>query len=225
MAFSNSKSTEVSRSTFNDIGRDQIIIQFNISLFGPRQPPPGRVHHEESKALAWPGPSPVTLSPSAPVSPSTFPESISVLDITADLIVQIVDLLIMPRQPTDNHSDLRLEMKTLHQSIILTRRAIQEYENRPLGQSLIHAVTLEVDRCRVILQDVFDTVNGTWHGLNPTSIRNFWRPVWWGRWDGDEMALLRDQLSDSRKTLHGFLMALNSYVVFGCSHGVLTETS
>jgi hypothetical protein len=230
MAFSNAKYTDISRSTFNDVGRDQIItqvFQINISLFGSRQSPPGHVHHKGSKALAGPSLAPVTLSPNAPASPSHLPESISeVVDITASLIVQILNLLITPGQSmTNNQRDLRLELKTLHQSIMLTRHAIQEYENRHLGQSLIHAVTPEVDRCRVVLQELFDRVNGTWKGLDSTCIRDFWRQVWWGRWDGDEMALLKDQLSGSRKLLLGFLRALNSYVVFGCSHNAPTEIS
>ena len=226
MAFRNAKYTDISRSTFNDVGRDQIntvtqIFQINISLFGSRQSPPGCVHHKGSKALAGPSLAPVTLSPNALASPSHLPESI---DITAGLIVQILNLLITPgKSMTSNQRDLRLELKTLHQSIMLTRRAIQEYENRDLGQSLIHAVTPEVGRCRVVLQELFDRVNGTWKGLDSTCIRDFWLQVWWGRWDGDEMALLKDQLSDSRKLLLGFLRALNSYVVFGCSHDAPTE--
>ena len=102
MAFSNAKDTDISQSTFNDVGRDQIItqvFQINIFLFGSRQSPPGRVHHDGSKSLAGSSLAPVTLSPSAPASPSHLPESISeVLDITAGLIVRILDLLIMPGQ-------------------------------------------------------------------------------------------------------------------------------
>ena len=102
MAFSNAKDTDISRSTFNGVGRDQIItqvFQINIFLFGSRQSPPGRVHHDGSKSLAGSSLAPVTLSPSAPASPSHLPESISeVLDITAGLIVRILDLLIMPGQ-------------------------------------------------------------------------------------------------------------------------------
>ena len=197
MAFSNAKDTDISRSTFNDVGRDQIItqvFQINIFLFGSRQSPPGRVHHDGSKSLAGSSLAPVTLSPSAPASPSHLPESISeVLDITAGLIVRILDLLIIPGQSMAiNQRDIRLEPETLHQSIMLTRCAIQEYENRHLGQSLIHTVTPEVGQCRVVLQELFNKVNGTWKGLHPTCIRNFWRQVWWGRWDGDEMALLKD---------------------------------
>lgn len=225
MAFSNAKYTDVSQSTFNDVGRDQIqitqIFQVNI---GSRQSLHPDCVHKGSKALEWPSLAPVTLSPSAPAPPSHFKSIISVVDITAGLIIQILNLLITPVQSmTSNQKDLRLELKTLHQSIMLTRRAIEEYENRRLGQSLIHAVMPEVDRCRVVLQELFDRVNRTWKGLDPTCIRDLWRQVWWGRWDGDEMALLKDQLSDSRRLLLGFLRALNSYVVFGCSHGAPTE--
>ena len=125
MAFSNSKSTDVSQSTFNDVGRDQNqintvtqIFHINISLFGSRQSPPDRVHHNGSKALAGPSLAPMTLSPNALASPSHLPESV---DITAGLTVQILNLLITPGQSmTSNQRDLRLELKTLHQSIMLT---------------------------------------------------------------------------------------------------------
>ena len=226
MAFSNAKDTDISRSTFNDVGRDQIntqIFQINISLFGSRQSPPCHVHHEGWKALEEPSLASVTLTPSVPASPFRLPEIISVVDITAGLIVRILNLLVTGRSMTSSQRDLRLELKTLHKSIMLTRCAIQEYENRHLGQNLIHAVTPEVDRCRVVLQELFDRINGTWKGLDPTCIRDLWCQVWWGRWDGDEMALLKDQLSASRKLLLGVLRALNSYVVFGCSHDAPTE--
>lgn len=60
---------------------------------------------------------------------------------------------------------------------MLTRNPIQVYGHTPLGQNLANTINLEVERCRVVLQQVLDGVNGTGQGLNPTSISSLWSIV------------------------------------------------
>jgi hypothetical protein len=152
------------------------------------------------------------------------PEGISILHITINLIIKITTLLI-EQQSADEHRDLRLDLKALYEVLALTRTAIQEYENRPLGPSLVNAVTPEVNRCRDVLQELFDRVNGTWKGLNQTSIGELWHSVFRSGWDRNELELLRTKLLKSRESLRGFLTALNSYVIFEVSCVTCTEIS
>ncbi|KIM84354.1 hypothetical protein PILCRDRAFT_87729 [Piloderma croceum F 1598] len=67
----------------------------------------------------------------------------------------------------------------------------------------------EVEQCLLILQELLDQADATWIGLAFTGIGDLWHHVWWGRWDGNEFALLRKKLSDSRQSLERFLMALH----------------
>ena len=96
----------------------------------------------------------------------------------------------------------------------MTGTTIQAYENAYLRHNLLNAVTPKVDQCWEVLEELLDRVNRTWWGFSQTSIEGLWRPVWWSRWYGDELALLRRKLRESRESLRVFLMGLNSYVLF-----------
>ena len=135
-------------------------------------------------------------------------DGISTVDINIGLIVQILRLLVGPEdeQSADRNRHLRLELETLSESLVLTGAAIQEYR-------LINALTPEVDRCRVVLEELLDRVIGTRRGLSWTSIGSLWNSVWRSRWYGDELESLRTKLSESRESFCAFLMALNSYVL------------
>jgi len=221
-----SENVDASRGIFTDIGRDQNfnlnvgqirIGHIHVSLFGSRNInlPLHTLHNgsnnvERTTLVSQPSSRTTTLDA------YSLSEGVAIVDITTGLIVQIVQLLIVPQaQQSDKHRDLRLELKALYDLLVMTGTAIQEYKDRPLGPSLINAVTSQVDRCRIVLKELLDRVSGTWWGLQQTSIGGLWRPVWWSRWDGDELALLRRKLSGSGDSLRGFLRALNSYVLFG----------
>lgn len=70
-------------------------------------------------------------------------EANSIVGIASGLTIKIVELLIGPQaeQSCDKHRHLRLELKALHEVLVLTGTVIQGYENRPLGQSLVKVVT------------------------------------------------------------------------------------
>jgi hypothetical protein len=221
MVLNHSRNIDARGSTINSIGRDQThttinFIQISCSLFGSgqtRQPP---LHFKEGRS-----PLPVSqnaiFSEERLISPLHPPlDAGPIIDKSVGLIVQITRLLHDRRDGSNSQRDLVHELKSLHQTLTLTGLAVQEYEGRPLGQSLANTITLEVGRCRVVLQELFDGINGTWLGLNITSIGSLWRPVWWGRWDGDELTSLKRNLFESRRSLEGFLMALHSCVLLSC---------
>lgn len=216
MAFSHSSNTDARGSTFNCIGRDQThnrttIIQINFSLFGSGQGshlPIGFIDSDPSRPISGANTSPTNRQL---VTINHF-DAFSDVDTAVGLIVQITHLLIDCRDTSNNHRDLAIELKSLHQTLTITGLAIKEYKGRPLGQSLANMIAPEVEQCCTVLREMLGRVNGTWLGLNNTTISSLWRPVWWRRWGGDEMVLLRRQLTHSRKALEGFLIAIHSYV-------------
>jgi hypothetical protein len=214
MAFSRSKYNDVRQSTFNEVGRDHITnhIQLNFSLFGSRQTPT-HVSLNISDDLLRPTSYPEISTPRRPVvTVDRSPDVGLGLESAIGLIIQITDLLIDPRNHSNTHWDLVLELKSLQQTLTLTALAIQEYENRPLGRSVANTITPELARCYNVLQELLSRVKDTWHGLKFTIVGDFWCPIWWSRWDGNEFYPLRIKLSNSRRSIEGFLMALHSYV-------------
>jgi hypothetical protein len=137
---------------------------------------------------------------------------VSTIDSAAGLLVQIIQLLIGHGESTENHRDLRLELTSLCQSLMLAKIALQEYESRPLVQSLANIIHPEAVRCRAVLHDLLNRAKGTLQALDSTIIRGLWRPVWWSLCDGDELASLRVMLTDSRTSLNEVLVTLNSWV-------------
>ena len=159
--------------------------------------------HESSLARQIP----VTYTPS---------NAVFVVGAVVDLIEKITELLMDSRQSSiaGGHRELALELESLQMTLTLTRRAIQMYENKPMGQSLVNTITPEVLGCLFALRELFDRIDGTWLDLSITSIGGLWRRIWTVCWDRDTFPLLRRKLSYSRQSLQGLLMALHWYVLF-----------
>ena len=223
MAFSGSRYTDASGSTFNDVGRDQthnssinnyqsIHVHLSVSGSGPT------LHHlllDISDDVSSPASNSETVSRGRVLSTtyhSSESETVFAVETVVGLIVQIMHLLIDRKHSASDRRDLELELKSLQQTLTLTGLAIQEYSDRPLGQSMANAITPHVEQCRVVLLDLLDRVNGTRQGLFSTNIRDLWRPVWW---DGEDLASLRMKLCRIRTSFGRLLMALNSYA-FTC---------
>ena len=207
MAFSHSNHIDASRSTFSDFGHDQInnnvrVNQtiINISLSGSGH----TLHHLLG---------PTSALPQGVLIPKYHsPAVVSIVDTTVSLVVNIVGLLHV--ESSDKYRRLEGELKSLCQSLILTRSAIQVYEYTSLGQSLANAVYPDVEQCHVVLQEMLDKIIHYRGSLHSTSISGLWRQVWWSGWDGDELASSIMELSACQESLNKFLMALNSYVLF-----------
>ena len=216
MAFKKSRYTDASRSTFNDVGRDQIqnntiinhqTIHVHLSASGSGQT---LQHlHNISNDLPRLTPNFDTLSQGNVLS--TMYQTVSAVETVVGLIIQITHLLMDRRNARNNHRDMELELNSLQETLTLAKLAIQAYGDRPLGRSLANTITPQVERCRVVLLQLLDGVNSTRQGLFFTSIRDLWRPVWRKRWDGDELASLRMKMCRIRMSLGGVLMVLNSY--------------
>jgi hypothetical protein len=139
-------------------------------------------------------------------------------DLAADtavrLVIQITELSVDHKDLSDTYRDLEYELKLLHQTLILTGLAIREYNDRLLGESLANTIKPEMERCCMALLELLDKVNCTRQGLAFTSISDLWRPIFGSRWDGSELSSLKMQLGHIRRSLGGFLMALNSCALF-----------
>lgn len=123
--------------------------------------------------------------------------------ISTDLIAKIVCLLRGGSSLQYQH--LEIELNLLVQSLFLTRDAVLGYKSTPLGSSLAKTVNPAVERCQVVLQEMFNGVEPIWQALEPTSIGSLWARVFWS---GDyELGI---KLSACRKSTDVFLMALNS---------------
>jgi len=207
VAFSHSYHPDISRSTFNDVGRDQTYhiahqtIHINISDSGT-----GQTLHR----LLWPTSGP-WMAQGVLIPKCHSSTVVSVVDIAVGLVVKIIHLLHI--EWSDDYRHLERDLKSLCQSLILTRSAIQVYEYTPLGQSLANTVHPKVERCHMVLLETFNKIIHYRESLNSTRISGFWRQVWWNSWDENERALFRMELSACQDPLNEVLMALNSYVL------------
>jgi hypothetical protein len=211
MALSHSQYVDTRQSTFNNVLGNQTNQTFNITIVSSA---PEWTLSSLDDVVQRPTSSPESVSQRKVHALKYHFEASSAGDIAIGLIVKIMQLLIVHIRSSDNHRDLKLELESLHQSLTLTGLAIQTYQHSPLGKNLAKNITPEVMQCRVALQELLNKVSGTWRGLNSTNISDLWFSVWWSRWEGDELASLRLQLSESRKSLDAILKALNSYVCF-----------
>jgi hypothetical protein len=138
--------------------------------------------------------------------------AVVVVDLAVDLIDQFVELMNDFRDSSISYRDLRLELQSLQITLTLSRLAIQQFDNKPLGQSLANAITPEILRCLVVLQESLHGFNGAWLGFDITSVGGCQRRIWCGGQDRYDLTSLRRKLSGSRQLLQGLLMALHSYV-------------
>lgn len=225
MAFSRSRYADARRSTFNDVGHDQTIVynsgptvhnvHIHFSLFGSAQtphhlPPSPRTSNDDNSNILQPTSESRTSSQRRLVTTHHFSETAFVVETAVGLIVEIATVLIDRRDVSNNNWDFELELKSLRQTLSLTGLAVQEYRHSPLGQSLANTITPEAEQCCAVLRDLLHGIDDTRQGLNSTIINRLWRLVWRERWDGDELTLLRMKLFRIRKSLNGFLKALNS---------------
>lgn len=191
-----SGNTDARQSTFNDVGRDQIVTTTNNIIM-----PNSTVHHLISN---YTEDQPIMSFVAAPLSHSGLPTPVCYSeagDKAACLIIDTMQLL-MVRAPSDNHHHLKQELESMQQTLTLTRLAIQAYEHSPLGRSLTNAINEEVEGCRVILQELLDKIRQL---HNSTRFSYFWRGV-----AVDELGPLRVMLSGRQESLGQCLMALDS---------------
>lgn len=208
-----SRNAKVNRSTFNNVGGNQVTININnyslFSLSGSSQ----TSHRLLRNDILLPTPGPEAPSQRLGDPNLSTTDVILVVETATDLIIQIFDMLIDHRNSLDNHRELRLELNLLQKTLTLTGLAIRAYDDRPLGHSLAVAITPEVVQCRIALLQLFDAANNTSRGLSYTSINSLWRQVFRSRWVDEELALLRGKLCRIQRLLGGLLLALNSYVL------------
>ena len=133
-------------------------------------------------------------------------------DIASGLI-DTIEQLMADRTAIDSDHHLKHDLDTLRQTLTLARLALNFFRSTPLGRSLAGCINPEVERCCTVLQELLDSIRIYRQGLFATYIRDLWYHVWWSGWGEDEFLALRTKLLENRKSLEGFLMALQSYVL------------
>ena len=159
--------------------------------------------HKSDEISQWPSPSAQTSSQSRAAAQAETSSA-------TGLIIKIVQLLLDCRESQHCYRILEWELESLRQTLTLTELALHTYENTPLGQNLTNSINPKVAQICVVLQELFDKIDGYRQGLNSTFICAMWYQVWRSRRQLDGLASLRMQLCDCQKSLGEFLMALNS---------------
>jgi hypothetical protein len=201
-----SEDIDASRSTFNNVGRDQITFNqtdIYISLSGSTLVVPPLESSEHRLLVPPQNPSPVHRTLPQRTTCFSTSRTSEIVEITTGLIAKL--LCLFRGGSSLEYQHLEIELKLLCQSLLLTRAAVLGYTDTPLGPNLAKTINPEVERCQAVLRELFDGVKGTWQGLESTSISNLWPQVWW-RGDNE----LGIKLAACRKSTDAFLMALNS---------------
>ena len=130
---------------------------------------------------------------------------------TIGLTAQVVQVLYDHRNITHECETLAMELRSLHQVLILADLVLQKYESTALGQPLVDFIRPEVAQCHVLLRQFSNKVESCRQALTRTTISTLWRKVVWAA--SDEAVSLSAKLSGHRLKLALLLMLLNSYAL------------
>lgn len=203
MFFSQATGTDASRSSFYDMS---VVNNVSFSLFSSGGTP--RPHTLNGIYLSS-GSDTSVQECNIETLPSYY-RTVLHVELALSLLFRILYSLDDCTDSSNSYKALRLELELLYLVLDLSKHAVQEYEDKPLGQSLAHTITPEVKRCYSLLHVLLTRINGTRDGLILTRISWLWRPVLWKRWEGDELISLKRDLSNIRNSLGGLLVALKS---------------
>ena len=190
------------QSTFNNAGRDQFNYYF-INYGSPVQRPGLMIEHGPSRHGALP------LENAVVTSHHTH-QTVSIIDLSINRIGQIVELLSGDTGNFNRCRDVKTELEFIDQTLFLTKSATQVFKHTPLDRILTNTINPEIERCSIVLCDIFDKISFYRQRLQSTIIDFLWFTVCWNGWDKEELRQLILKLSDHRKNLDGFLIALNS---------------
>ena len=188
---------------FNDVGRDLFNIHsYNVFLtlgtlssytMDPTLPILHRTQHEEA-----------ILTPIYHLTPDLSDS------IATHLIDEILQLLIVPIDVTDQCHDLTKELKILLKILARADLSIQAYEHTPLGPILANTINKVTGRCLGVLQALLQTINGYQRDLHSTHGQNLSNDA---LWSCDRLAWFRNQLPACQRLLSESLLMLDSYVI------------
>jgi hypothetical protein len=230
MAFSHAGYVDARQSNFNQIGRDyhqttfhNPTIHYHIYLSPSRSP---RRPHRIAIDIADPLSPLIGITDITPQGrPVTYSSSdaVGIIGASIGLVDQITDSMTGYGQSSNGHRDLALELGSLQRTLTLARLAIQVYDDKCLGQSLTNTMTPGALRCFFELQELLDSINGSWLDFSITSVGGLCRRIWSTVFDGDVFASSKKKLSYHRQSLQGLLMALRSYVLLVLCQTVLID--
>ena len=197
------------RSTFNTVGRDQFNLNYFINNINNCSPTPwpelncNHIRNTSHRHHALPPPRENAINT---VAGRRSSPAVSIIDLSTNLVHQIVELLGGDSEYLNRYRDLKTELEFVDQTLFLSKSATQVFKHTPMDRILSNTINTEVERCFVVLRNTFDKISHYRQHLRSTSIDFLWPAVCWNGWDKEELR----QLSDHRKNLDRFLIALNS---------------
>jgi hypothetical protein len=197
------------RSTFNTVGRDQLIQYYFINNFAPAPCPEVDIRNTSHRHYAQPLGTSRENALNIVAGRHSSP-AVSIIDLSTHLVHQIVELLDGDSEYLNRYRDLKTELEFYGQTLFLSKSATQVFKHTPLDRISSNTINTEAERCFIVLRSTFDKISHYRQRLRSTSINFLWPAVCWNGWDKEELRQLVLKLSDHRKNLEVFLIAMNS---------------
>lgn len=210
--FSHARHVDARGSNIAHAGRDQHIVQNTIIIDSSI---PERERYQLLRDLCQ-APQSSTSTPGVSSQTCLIQAYRFETGCTSDIasgLIDTIEQLLADRTAIDSDHHLKHDLDTLRQTLTLATLAIDFFRSTPLGRSLTGCMNPEIERCCTVLRELLNSIRTYRQGLFATYIRDLWYHVWWSGWGEDEFSALRNKLLENRKSLEGFLMALQSYVL------------
>jgi hypothetical protein len=208
------------RSIFNNVGRDQHTHYYFVNNIAPApclEVDYNHIRNTSHRHYAQPLEASPRENALDIVAGHHSSPAVSIIDLSTRLVHQIAGLLVGNSEYLNRYRDLKTELEFYGQTLLLSKSATQVFKHTPLDRISSNTINTEVERCFVVLRSTFDKISHYRQRLRSTTINFLWPAVCWNGWDKAELRQLILKLSAHRNDLDGFLIALNSYVIF-CFH-------
>jgi hypothetical protein len=163
------------RSTFNNVGRDQFVLNIYNSSPTPWQAVNrNHIRNTSRRYYALPfGTSPRENAINIVAGRHSSPV-VSIIDLSTHLVHQIVDFLGGDGEYLNRYRDLKTELEFISQTLVLSKSATQAFKHTPLDRVLSSTIFTEVERCFTVLRNTFDKISHYRQHLWSTTIDFLW---------------------------------------------------
>ena len=149
--------TDARWSTINNVGHDQQNVYINVTI-DSSVPERERYHLLRELCVPRSTKSILAISSERRILSQTFPfETGSTGDIACGFIDRINQSLCDRAESTDQDFALKAELQSLRQTLTLADLAMQTFEYTPIGRNLAKSVSPEMEKCRIVLQELYNS--------------------------------------------------------------------
>lgn len=126
--------------------------------------------------------------------------------------------------PTLRHSEtLPNTLASLQRMLTLAELAVQAYKHTPLAETLSYYMTLQVDHCRPLLQELISELSNYRHALSTTMFKLIRQYIWSGVGEGYTASRLNSKLRECHSTFASCILALGRWAIICCSMSASTD--